>query len=83
MREIQRGGYMECNEIRNLYFERSSGEHIILLENCTENNALTAMNEFMRDHNYAAPYIRSWEVNEQKWYDVGSHTEFFIWSKDT
>lgn len=27
MREIQRGGCMECNEIRNLYFERSSGEH--------------------------------------------------------
>lgn len=83
MREIQRGGYMECNEIRNLYFERSSSEHIILLENCTENDALNAMNEFMRKHNYAAPYIRSWEANEQKWYDVGSHTEFFIWSKNT
>lgn len=28
--------------------------------------------------NYKIPYVRLWDEGNERWYDVGSHTEFFI-----
>ena len=65
---------------QNLYFQHSDGSYRLLLENCTENEAWRKADEFMSEHNFKCYYIRSWKDNEQNtWWDVGSHTEFFAW----
>lgn len=66
-------------EKKNLYFQRSNGEYIILQESCSEAQAQTKINQFLDEHNFKSYYTRIWERDENRWYDVGSHTEFFIW----
>lgn len=65
----------------DLYFERSNGEQVLLKLNCNKNEAWRAMFDFMSRHNYKCYYVRSRYVErtEEVLYDVGSHTEFFIW----
>jgi hypothetical protein len=72
---------MNNMEKRNLYFQRSNGEYILLLENVTEDEAWTEMRRFMKQHNFKSYYTRSWEIEGRKWYDVGSWSEFFVWTK--
>ena len=65
---------------KNMYFQRSNGEYILLLENCTEKDGWKAAKDFMDDHNYTSYYTRIWNTQDgNTHYDVGSHTEFFIW----
>lgn len=71
---------MDNVEKRNLYFQRSNGEYRLLGENVTDDDAWKLMKAFMDEHNFKCYYIRSWEKNGIKWYDVGSHTEFFLWT---
>ena len=68
------------NEIRNLYFQRSNGEHRLLATDVTEEEAYKEMDKFMDERNYESYYTRSWEKDGVKWYDVGSWTEFFKWT---
>jgi hypothetical protein len=68
------------DEIRNLYFQRSNGEHRLLATDVTEQEAIRGMQEFMYEHNYQSYYTRTWEEDGVKWYDVGSWTEFFKWT---
>ena len=68
------------DEIRNLYFQRSNGEHRLLAKDVTEEEAHSEMQKFMDDHNFTSYYTRSWEQDGVKWYDVGSWTEFFKWT---
>ena len=68
------------NEIRNLYFQRSNGEHRLLATDVTEEEAYKEMDKFMDERNYESFYTRSWEKDGVKWYDVGSWTEFFKWT---
>ena len=69
-------------EKRSLYFQRSNGEYRLLAENVTEDEAWTSMKDFMYEHNFKCYYIRRWETNGIRWYDVGSHTEFFLWTNN-
>ena len=67
-------------EKRNLYFQRSNGEHRMLKEQLTEQEAVAEMKKFMDMHNFTSYYTRIWEVDDVKFFDVGSHTEFFKWT---
>lgn len=67
-------------EKRNLYFQRSNGEHRLLATDVTEDEAYAEMQKFMDEHNFKSYYTRIWEVNGVTTYDVGSWTEFFLWS---
>ena len=65
---------------KNMYFKRKNGTYILLLKDCTEKDGWKAAHEFMTEHNFQAPYIRTWyDPSENKWFDVGSHSEFFVW----
>lgn len=67
-------------EKKNFYFQRSNGEYILLQEDCTESQAMMKMKKFLDEHNFKSYYTRIWNnENGNRWYDVGSHTEFFIW----
>ena len=68
------------NETRNLYFQRSNGEHRLLATDVTEEEAHKEMQKFMDKHNFKSYYTRSWEKDGVKWYDVGSWSEFFKWT---
>lgn len=67
-------------ETRNLYFQRSHGEHRLLASDVTENEAYNEMQKFMDEHHFTSYYTRTWEVDGVKWYDVGSWSEFFKWT---
>lgn len=68
------------DEIRNLYFQRSNGEHRLLATDVTDEEAHKEMHKFMDEHNFKNYYTRSWEEDGVKWYDVGSWSEFFKWT---
>lgn len=68
------------SEKRSLYFQNSRGEYRLLMANVTEEEAWKEMQKFMNEHNFTSYYTRSWEINGVKTYDVGSWTEFFLWS---
>ena len=68
------------DEIRNLYFQRSNGEHRLLAEDVTEDEAWREMKKFMNDHNFKSYYTNIWEEDGVKTYDVGSWSEFFKWT---
>lgn len=68
------------SEKRNLYFERSNGQHRLLATDVTEEEAYKEMQNFMDDHNFKSYYTRSWEEDGVKTYDVGSWSEFFKWA---
>ena len=61
-----------------LYFKRSSGERVKLEDNLTMETAMKPIKEFLKDHNYKSYYTRAWQKYDEIWYDVGSHSEFFI-----
>ena len=66
--------------MKNMYFKRSNGEYILLLENCTEEDGGKAAHKFRDDHNFKCHYVRTWMTPDgNKHYDVGSYTEFFIY----
>jgi len=67
-------------EKRNLYFQRSNGEHRMLKEKLTEQEAVAEMKKFLDMHNFTSYYTRTWEEDGVKFFDVGSHTEFFKWT---
>lgn len=69
------------SEKRNLYFQRSNGEHLLLATDVTEEEAYKEMQKFMDEHNFKSYYTRSWQVNDITTYDVGSWTEYFKWTK--
>ena len=61
-----------------LYFKRSNGERIKLAENLNMEEAMVPINKFLDEHNYTSYYTRIWQREDEIWYDVSSHTEFFI-----
>lgn len=44
----------------------------------TPEQAWKVMKKFMDDHNFISYYTRTWFANGYTWYDVGSHTEYFL-----
>lgn len=62
-----------------LYFENSYGQRRIIAEPETEEEAWEEIHNFCTERNFTIPYIRTWrDPDGLKWYDVSSHTEYFI-----
>ena len=62
-----------------LYFENSKGKRRVIAEPQTEENAYEIIHAFCEERDFAIYYVRTWRDSDGlKWYDVGSHTEFFI-----
>ena len=73
-----------------LVFENSYGQERVIAEVKDENEAIKEINKFVDDcnakradgKNFKIYYIRSWEQDRRKKFDVGSHTEFFYLEYD-
>jgi hypothetical protein len=62
-----------------LYFENSYGQRRLIGEPQNDNEAYKMISDFCKERNFKIYYTRMWSTpNGEKWYDVGSHTEFFI-----
>ena len=72
-----------------LWFENGNGERRVIANCANEEEVHKAIKDFIDKANKGKPknkkfhqyYTRSWEENDEICYDVGSHTEFFYWSK--
>ncbi len=65
-----------------LYFENSKGRRKLLGKYKTEKGAVRRIHRFCEEHNFKVYYMRVTDYAERgvKWYDVGSHSEFFYLS---
>lgn len=62
-----------------LYFQRSDGTRKFLKFCRNEKEAMQEIHKFCAERNFKIYYTRYWkEPDGEVWYDVGSHTEFFI-----
>ena len=62
-----------------LYFENSQGVRRLIGQSQTEDESWAMIKKFCTERNFKIPYVRTWKTsNGEKWYDVSSHTEFFI-----
>lgn len=62
-----------------LYFMNSEGEKRLISDNLkTKKDVFLHINAFLSDHNFKSYYIRTWYEDGHTWFDVGSHTEFFL-----
>lgn len=68
-------------EKHNLYFINSRDEYKLLKENVTWDECFTLIAEFLKEHNFKSYYTRTWKTDEGVKFDVGSHTEFFLWGE--
>ena len=66
-----------------LVFENSKGEEREIATVGTLDQAYEQITKFCEEHNFTIPY---WRVQENEdgnlWFDVGSHSEFFILRSD-
>ena len=70
-----------------LYFKRSNGEKVFISDNVKKDKIAEAIYKAVADINprYKIYYIRSWRSSEDPTvtiYDVGSHSEFFLYKDD-
>jgi hypothetical protein len=62
-----------------LYFENSRGERRLIGEPATHEESSRIYQKFCEDRNFKIYYVRSWKTPEgETYYDVGSHTEYFV-----
>lgn len=62
-----------------VYFENTNGIQREIGTADTNEEAIKVVRKFLGEHNYKAPYWRSWTGESgETWVDVGSHTEFFV-----
>lgn len=62
-----------------LYFQNSYGERRLIGEPQTEEESRKIYHAFCKERIFKIYYVRSWATtNGEKYYDVGSHTEYFI-----
>lgn len=63
----------------NLYFRDSNGDKRLIATNLQlEKEVWGHIQKFLDGYNYKPYYTRMWYANGYTWYDVGSHTEFFL-----
>ena len=62
-----------------LYFEDSYNNRRLIGEPLNSDESWKMINDFCAEHNFHIPYVRTW-INRagEKYYDVSSHTEFFV-----
>lgn len=62
----------------NLYFKNSQGKERLIGSNvANESEAMKIIKGFCDERNFTIYYYRTWERDNVKIFDVGSHTEFF------
>lgn len=61
-----------------LYFQSSNGQRREIGYYTTQKYIFKAINAFLDEHNYKSYYTRIWRQGNEVWFDVGSHTEFFV-----
>lgn len=63
-----------------LYFKRSNGERVELGHPTGRQECLKMINEHLAQFpKFKSYYTRIWtEENGETWFDVGSHTEFYV-----
>ena len=62
-----------------LYFENSRGQRRLIATPKTTEEIYNVIRDFCNERNFKIHYVRTWgEPNGEKYYDVGSYTEFFI-----
>ena len=68
-------------ELKNFYFRDRFGKWKLLGENVPEEKTWELLYQFLKQYpNFRHYYTRVYKDNNgNTWYDVGSHTEFFIW----
>lgn len=66
-------------ERHNIYFINSKDEETLLKENVTFDECFVVIGEFLKEHNFKWYYTRTWGNEKGTMFDVGSHTEFFLW----
>lgn len=65
----------------NLYFRDSYGRRRLIGNPTDEQGANLLIKAFLSARHYKSYYTRVWTENNETWFDVGSHSEFFILSK--
>lgn len=66
-------------EKRNIYFMDRFGDYRLLERNVTKDEVMKIINKFLEEHEFKSYYTRTWETDRGTMYDVGSHSEFFLW----
>lgn len=61
-----------------VYFRDSHGKKRLLKEVETKEGVWKVIQKFLDDHNFTSYYARLWFVDGYTWFDVGSHTEYFL-----
>lgn len=62
-----------------LYFENSYGQRRLIGEPVDDKECWSMIHNFCEERSFKIPYVREWTTPEgERWYDVSSHTEFFI-----
>lgn len=63
----------------NLYFRDSHGNKRLIASHLQlEKEVWKHIKGFLDEHNFKSYYTRTWYANGYTWYDVGSHTEYFM-----
>lgn len=63
----------------NLYFRDSHGNKRLLASNINNKEGVFEyIQTFLDEHNFKSYYTRMWYADDYTWYDVGSHTEYFM-----
>lgn len=67
--------------MKNLYFIRANGEYLLVEPKVEEKDTIKFIKKFIKEKNpdFEVYYVRAWETDEGTMFDVGSHTEFFLW----
>ena len=67
----------------NLYFRDSHGKRRLLAKDMQSKEEIWKhIQRFLDDHDFKSYYTRVWYSDGFTWYDVGSHTEFFLVDAD-
>lgn len=61
-----------------LYFEDSNGDRREIGHPKSEKEVSQFISDFLKKHNYKSYYTRIWKNEKETYYDVGSHSEFFV-----
>ena len=63
-----------------LIFQNNKGEERVVAKVETDEEAYNEMKKFCDEHDFTIRYVRGWfsPEGDRTFYDVGSHTEYFI-----
>lgn len=64
-----------------LYFKDSRGNKRVIAEPKTEDEAIDIIQKFCDERPFKIYYMRWWDKDGVRTYDVGSHSEFFLLEK--